>query len=357
MQNKTLEHKRARGYAALIAGMTGILTALGATGGGRSEAPDGAASTLSRPPVVMEQPATPALPMAPVAALDIAAPQAPDDAPTLAETYPALASGALAQARLMTLPDGVLLQAEGLAITTADLHDTLAQSPAHVRDQMRRYALLILEQQATEPLLVLQARKRLGGRGLPEDRLLQVYFEELTSAAFVSESEIEAFYNQNSAMMGGAALAQIRPRIREHLLQEKRQEMVEGHIREIGRDQVIGLSDQWVKEQAAVMMDNPVDHARASGKPTFASFGADSCMPCQMMAPFRDEINDTYGDVLNVVYVHVNKDQLLASRYGVRGIPHVIFFDAEGREVHAHTGFMTLEQIKEWLEKSGVPTA
>ncbi len=340
-----------------IAAMTGIVAALAGSGCGRSErAPDAAESNRPAPQAVVQPPAAPASPLPRSPAPDVAAPQPPEDAPTLAEAHPSLASGALSQARLMTLPDGILLQAAGLAITETDVADALAQAPPELREQMRRHALLILEQQATEPLLVLQARQRLGD-GLSEEQLLQRHFEDLTSEASVTEPEVEAFYNQNSAMMGGAPLAQIAPRIREHLLMEKRQELVGRHVRDLGRDLVIGLSSEWVGAQAALAMDNPVDQARASGKPTFASFGADSCMPCQMMAPFRDEIREQYGEALNVVYVHVNKDQLLASRYGVQGIPHVVFFDAEGREVHAHTGFMTLEQIKDWLGRIGVPEA
>ena len=41
-------------------------------------------------------------------------------------------------------------------------------------------------------------------------------------------------------------------------------------------------------------------------------------------------------------------------RYGVQGIPLVLFFDTDGREVVRHTGMMTQEQIEEQLAKLGV---
>lgn len=284
----------------------------------------------------------------------VAAPEIPGDAPTLADVYPALSSGALRQARLTTLPEGVLLQAEGVSIKASDLENELSQAPSAMREQLRKNAFFLIEQKATGALLLAKARSAIRDRNIGDDALIQHYFDQLVGTLSVSDADIDAFYEENREMVGGAPLDRVRPAIRQHLLQEKQQELVEQHIRELGRDLPIAISATWVEEQSALARDNPLDRARASGIPTFASFGADSCRPCQMMKPFREAIAEKYGDRLNVVYVHVNKDQILSSRYGVRGIPHVIFFDAEGREVHARTGFMTQDQIEEWIGKIGV---
>ncbi len=248
----------------------------------------------------------------------------------------------------------MILQAKGIAITEQDLESDLAQMPARVREQMQSNAFFLLEQQATQNLLVALARERLDNTTLDDERLLQRYFEDLTGSASVTDAEIEAFYTENSAMMGGAELAQIKPRIRQHLVQEKQQQMVQDHIGDLGDAMTIALSARWVDTQAVRMLDNPLDRARGSGRPTLASFGADSCMPCQMMKPIREAIQEKYDGRLNVIYVHADRDQVLASRYGIRGIPHTIFFDAEGAEIHQQTGVMTEEQIESWLVKLGL---
>ena len=53
-------------------------------------------------------------------------------------------------------------------------------------------------------------------------------------------------------------------------------------------------------------------------------------------------------------YVNVNQNQMLASRHGVQGIPHVIFFDARGEEVESRTGMMTQGQMEDVLKRMGV---
>ena len=124
-----------------------------------------------------------------------------------------------------------------------------------------------------------------------------------------------------------------------------------------GRCETVPVVEPQAEEtqaDASPLPDNAIDKARASGIPTFVSFGADTCIPCKTMKPFRENIAQKYGDQLNVVYVRVTEDRDLAMRYGVRGIPHIIFFDAEGKEAFTHTGLMQQEQLEEQIQKLGV---
>ncbi len=292
------------------------------------------------------------------AAASTSAPEVPEDAPVLKDEYPALADGVLGHARLVDLPSGVLFQAEGVLITKDDLESDLAQAPEKMRDQLRRNALLILDQKATMELLEILARQKIDAADtLDEKELFQQYFEEMTSTVSVTDSEVEAFYNQNPDMMGGASLEQVEPRIREQLQQQKQQEAVEEHIANVGRDLTLALAAEWVREQAPQMLENAVDKARGNGKPTFVNFGAEGCRPCDMMEPIREKLAEELKEQADVVFVNVRQEQVLSSRYGVRGIPHLLFYDKDGKQVHTHTGFMPEEEIRQWLEKSGVNDA
>ncbi|MFW5871430.1 MAG: thioredoxin family protein [Verrucomicrobiota bacterium] len=337
------------GWSALMTGITGMVLTLGIIGCGRSESPTDTTEPESGSAQADVEEPTASAP----ASSQIPAPDVPEDAPVLSDVYPTLSSGALRYARLTDLPDGVLLRAEGLSLTQKDMESELAQVPPHMREQMKANAFVMLEQKATMELLTAVARQSVEDT-MNEDQLLQNYFEELTRNVSVTDKEISEFYEQNREMIGDASMDQVKERIRNQLSEQKQQKMIERHIAELGREMTIALSAPWVKEQAAQALDNPVDKARTSGKPTFVNFGASGCAPCDMMEPVREELKAEHSEQLNVVYVNVNEQPMLSSRYGVSGIPHLVFFDKNGKQVHTHTGFMPKEQIEGQIKKMGV---
>ena len=155
-----------RGGLALTAGGIAAGLALATSGCGRSDSE----SARSRPSSTAAQPATPGA--------TIPAPEVPDDANTLADAFPRLASGTLAYARLVRLPGGALLQAESLKIGRADLDAELQGMPQMHREMMRRHEFVLLEQIATDALLELEARQDLSARGrevaaMSRDELLE----------------------------------------------------------------------------------------------------------------------------------------------------------------------------------------
>jgi thioredoxin 1 len=93
------------------------------------------------------------------------------------------------------------------------------------------------------------------------------------------------------------------------------------------------------------------------GRVTMIDLGADSCVPCKMMAPIIEELKQEYADRADIIFHDVWKDPAPAKQYGIRAIPTQIFFDREGREVHRHVGFMDKKAIVEILTRLGVPPA
>ena len=109
-----------------------------------------------------------------------------------------------------------------------------------------------------------------------------------------------------------------------------------------------------MKEQAALAKDNLVDKARASGLPSMVDFGASGCQPCEMMAPILETLKKKYAGKVNVEFVHVRDEQVLASRYGIQSIPVQVFFDKDGKEVFRHVGFFPQDEIEKKLAEMGV---
>lgn len=281
------------------------------------------------------------------------------DAPVLSETYPRLTSGALASARLMALPDGVFSRTEDRAYGPADVEKELNNVPPDFRTGLEKNNFFLMEQMVASELLEKEARADLASKkedpsGLSQEQILRTWLSSLAEGIIVSDSEIEAFYRENAQLTGGAPLDQIAPQIKQYLLQQKHEKKIDSHIRSLGQRFSVAVDADWAAQQDALARDNAVDRARDSGLPVMASFGADSCQPCQMMKPFREAVQKDFSGKLEVVYVHVNKEPLLSSRYGVQGIPHTIFFDPSGNEFESRVGLMTQEQIEEVLAEMGV---
>jgi thioredoxin 1 len=94
--------------------------------------------------------------------------------------------------------------------------------------------------------------------------------------------------------------------------------------------------------------------ALASGKPTVADFGARSCIPCKKMAPILSELDREYKGKANVLFTDVHEGKNLAANYRIQMIPTQIFFDAKGKEVKRHIGFMDKADILKELQAAGL---
>jgi len=82
--------------------------------------------------------------------------------------------------------------------------------------------------------------------------------------------------------------------------------------------------------------------------------GATECVPCKMMAPILTKLKKVYEGRAAIVFIDVWKNREQAPRFGIRAIPTQIFYDADGREVSRHVGFMSEAAIVEQLTKMGV---
>ena len=81
--------------------------------------------------------------------------------------------------------------------------------------------------------------------------------------------------------------------------------------------------------------------------PRLVDVGADACVPCKLMAPILDELRREYAGRMDVVFVDVWKNPGAGRPYGVYAIPTQIFYDASGRELARHQGFISKADILE----------
>ncbi|MGL2966333.1 thioredoxin [Flavobacterium sp. XGLA_31] len=89
-----------------------------------------------------------------------------------------------------------------------------------------------------------------------------------------------------------------------------------------------------------------------SDKPVLVDFYATWCGPCQMLGPILKEVKDSLGDRVSIIKIDVDKNQEIASRFQVRGVPTMLLFQ-NGEQLWRQSGVLSkAEIIKIILEKS-----
>lgn len=78
------------------------------------------------------------------------------------------------------------------------------------------------------------------------------------------------------------------------------------------------------------------------------------CLPCKMMASIMTNVEKNYKDKAAVANIDIDKYPDQIKRFGIKVIPTQIFFDAKGKEVYRHEGFMSEKEIVAQLKKMGV---
>lgn len=273
--------------------------------------------------------------------------------PAVEDMFPHLATGILRWAGVADLNDGIVMLAGDVHITSAEIDHWVNKAETQLKEQLRKNLFFVLEQRTMEKLIIREAYKAGYTKTNLEDQLVRAFLQHKFSGINVSDDEARTFYEENKETIG-APFEQAADYIKNYLTQKKEEGAVADYIRKLGRESQIQVDAQWVQKQYALAKDNPVDRARNSGVPTMIEFGATGCRPCDMMQPILKNMTNKYKDKVNVVFVHVRDDQILAARYGITSIPVQVFFDKAGKEFFRHVGFFPESEVGKKLSEMGV---
>src|SRR5512135_487009 len=65
--------------------------------------------------------------------------------------------------------------------------------------------------------------------------------------------------------------------------------------------------------------------------PAIVDFYADWCGPCKMVAPVLEELGKEFKGQIDIYKVDTEKEQELASVFGIRSIPSILFIPKDGK--------------------------
>jgi len=95
-----------------------------------------------------------------------------------------------------------------------------------------------------------------------------------------------------------------------------------------------------------ILNDGNFEQEVLKGKGLYmVDFYADWCGPCKMMAPIVEKIAKEFEGKINVCKINVDDSSKTSSKYGIQGIPTIIFFK-DGEIVDNYVGFLSEENMR-----------
>lgn len=124
----------------------------------------------------------------------------------------------------------------------------------------------------------------------------------------------------------------------------------------VARALVLGLVGAGVvgalalREPRAAPKAGDVPAGRAA---RLVELGSTTCRSCKAMHEELARLREECGASVAVEEIDVFRDEEAARRFGVSIIPTQVFFDADGRELDRHTGFLARAEIRERFARRG----
>jgi protein-disulfide isomerase len=249
----------------------------------------------------------------------------------------------------------VLATVDGEPVTMADVEaiagDELARMELDYNKRRRQLVEAALRRALRDRLLEREA----AAQGLSLDEFVA---QELEGKTDVSDAEVEGWYRQNQAALGGRALEELREPIREFLSEQKRQ----GVLNALGQRLREGVEIVILLEPLRVELNN--EGAPALGPSdapvTLVEFSDFECPFCGQFFQTMKRLKETYGDQLRVVYrqfpleMHSNsfkaaEASLCADEQGRFWEMHDLLFSEQDR--------LDVESLKEKADRIGLDRA
>lgn len=274
-------------------------------------------------------------------------------AATVSQKHPYVCAGALRQAVLAELPDGIVARSEGAKLSLEDVRVEISAAPSSQRAELEKYQAHVLEQLVTKRLLEVEARAWASRNGKEANTagLVGQYLGAQVLSLEATEQDARSFFEQYRNFFSNSSFDDVRETALLLAREDKRSAARSQFVKSIGSRHRIEVASGWMAKQVEVWARNPVEQARVSGRPSFITFSVIGC--CDKMHPIVQDMKMAFRKSANVVFVNVREEPVLAAAYGVEAIPVELFFDAKGNRIYSHHGVMSNEEVRAKLQEAG----
>lgn len=97
--------------------------------------------------------------------------------------------------------------------------------------------------------------------------------------------------------------------------------------------------------------DNFQERVENSEKLTIVDFWAEWCAPCRMIAPIVAELAEENKEAVRVGKLNVDENPKTATKFGIRGIPTLLFFK-EGQVKEQLVGVRSKSEIQAIIDNN-----